>query len=327
MRNYMANSIWKSYPKLGKKLDLTTDFIHQEVKIQNLDISKMIVDLTSGGKMLRPAFFLLFSDFGTTKKTTQELIPLAASIEILHVATLIHDDVIDDSPLRRSRPTIHTKYGRRNAIYAGDYLFTLYFELISRNLQHNTDILLNALSMKKILVGELDQMLINFNVDATTDMYFKEISGKTAELFSLSAKMGAIVGDSSQEVIERCQNIGHDIGMAFQIIDDILDFSSTSQTGKPVHEDLKNGVYSLPYILGLEAKNQKLIAILSKDHLSDEDDNVATQIVLDDGYLDQAKKIAREFTDRAVLEIEKLPKNHNQVILKNVVKKLSNRIK
>ena len=226
----MANSIWKSYPKLGEKLDLTTDFIHQEVKIQNLDISKMIVDLTSGGKMLRPAFFLLFSDFGTTKKTTQELIPLAASIEILHVATLIHDDVIDDSPLRRSRPTIHTKYGRRNAIYAGDYLFTLYFELISKNLQHNTDILLNALSMKKILVGELDQMLINFNVEATTDMYFKEISGKTAELFSLSAKMGAIFSNSSQEIVERCQNIGHDIGMAFQIIDDILDLSSTSQS-------------------------------------------------------------------------------------------------
>lgn len=327
MRNYMANSIWKSYPKLGEKLDLTTDFIHQEVKIQNLDISKMIVDLTSGGKMLRPAFFLLFSDFGTTKKTTQELIPLAASIEILHVATLIHDDVIDDSPLRRSRPTIHTKYGRRNAIYAGDYLFTLYFELISKHLQHNTDILLNALSMKKILVGELDQMLINFNVDATTDMYFKEISGKTAELFSLSAKMGAIFSDGSQEIVERCQNIGHDIGMAFQIIDDILDFSSTSQTGKPVHEDLKNGVYSLPYILGLEAKNQKLIAILSKNHLNDEDDQLATQIVLDDGYLDQAKQIARKFTDRAVVEIEKLPKSHNQVILKNVVKKLINRIK
>lgn len=323
----MANSIWKSYPQLGEKLDLTTDFIHQEVKIQNLDISKMIIDLTSGGKMLRPAFFLLFSDFGPNKKTTQELIPLAASIELLHVATLIHDDVIDDSPLRRSHPTIHTKYGRRNAIYAGDYLFTLYFELISRHLQHNTDILLNALSMKKILIGELDQMLINFNVEATTDMYFQEISGKTAELFSLSAKMGAIVSDGSQEIVERCQNIGHDIGMAFQIIDDILDFSSTSQTGKPVHEDLKNGVYSLPYILGLEAKNQRLVEVLSKNQLSNQDSQMAAQIVIDDGYLNQAKKIAIQFTDRAVSEIEKLPKNHNRVILKNVVKKLSNRIK
>lgn len=323
----MANSIWKSYPQLGEKLDLTTDFIHQTVKIKNLDISSMIIDLTSGGKMLRPAFFLLFSDFGKKRRTTDELIPLAASLEILHVATLIHDDVIDDSPMRRSRPTIHTKYGRRNAIYAGDYLFTLYFELISKHLEDNTDILRNALSMKKILIGELDQMLINFNVKSTKDMYLKEISGKTAELFSLSAMMGAIVSNGDQDLVERCKEIGHDIGMAFQIIDDILDFSSSNQTGKPVHEDLKNGVYSLPYILGLEAGNQQLIDILSKDELSAEDDLAATNIVIDDGYLNQAKDIAREFTQHALTEIAKLPRNSSQKVLTAVVKRLVNRIK
>jgi len=323
----MANSIWKNYPQLGEQLDLTTNFIHKMVKINNLEISSMIVNLTSEGKMLRPAFFLLFSEFGEARPKDSELIPLAALLEILHVATLVHDDVIDDSPLRRSQPTIHTKYGRRNAIYAGDYLFTLYFELISKHLQSNTDILKNALSMKKILIGELDQMLIDFNVEATTEMYFKEISGKTAELFGLSAQMGAIVSGANQEVIERCKNIGHDIGMAFQIIDDILDFSSTSQTGKPVHEDLKNGVYSLPYILGLEDKNHHLIEILSKNHLTADDDQKATAIVVDNGYLNQAKDIAREFTDRAVIEIEKLPKKRSQEVLKNVVKRLINRIK
>lgn len=323
----MANKIWKSYPQLGEKLDLTTDYIHQAVKINNLDISSMIIDLTSGGKMLRPAFFLLFSDFGENKKTTAELIPLAASLEILHVATLIHDDVIDDSPLRRSQPTIHTKYGRRNAIYAGDYLFTLYFELVSRNLTDNNDILRNALSMKKILVGELDQMLINFNVKATTDMYLTEVSGKTAELFSLSATMGAIVSESNHELVERCKGIGHDIGMAFQIIDDILDFSNSVQTGKPVHEDLKNGVYSLPYILGLEAGNKQLIEILSKDKLTVDDELKATNIVVDDGYLNQAKDIAQGYTQRALNEIDKLPKNASQKVLKAVVKKLINRIK
>ncbi|WP_057888399.1 polyprenyl synthetase family protein [Companilactobacillus mindensis] len=323
----MANSIWKSYPQLGEKLDLTTDYIHEIVKINNLDISSMIIDLTSSGKMLRPAFFLLFSEFGEKKRSTKDLIPLAASLEILHVATLIHDDVIDDSPLRRSYPTIHTKYGRRNAIYAGDYLFTLYFELISKNLESNTDILRNALSMKKILIGELDQMLINFNVKSTTDMYMKEISGKTAELFSLSAAMGAVVSDGSAELITRCKEIGHDIGMAFQIIDDILDFSNSAQTGKPVHEDLKNGVYSLPYILGLEAGNRQLIDILSKADLTAEDDSLATDIVIDYGYLNKAKDIAKTFTEHAVEEIEKLPKNKNQKVLRAIVQRLVNRIK
>ena len=323
----MANSIWKSYPQLGGKLDQTTEYIHKMVNINNLEITSMIKDLTSGGKMLRPAFFLLFSDFGPNKRKTEDLIPLAASLEILHVATLVHDDVIDDSPMRRSQPTIHTKYGRRNAIYAGDYLFTLYFELISRNLQVNTDILRNALSMKKILVGELDQMLINFNVKATTEMYLNEISGKTAELFSLSASMGAIVSGGNQELIDRCKGIGHDIGMAFQIIDDILDFSTSSQTGKPVHEDLKNGVYSLPYILGLEAGNEQLIGVLSKNDLTADDDRLATNIVVDYGYLNQAKDIARSYTQRAVDEIDKLPKNKNQKVLNTIVKRLINRIK
>jgi len=323
----MANSIWKSYPQLGEKLDLTTEYIHEIVSIKNLDISSMIIDLTSGGKMLRPAFFLLFSEFGEKKRTTQELIPLAASLEVLHVATLIHDDVIDDSPMRRSRPTIHTKYGRRNAIYAGDYLFTLYFELISRNLTDNTDILRNALSMKKILIGELDQMLINFNVNATKEMYIKEVSGKTAELFSLSSKMGAIVSGGDEELVKRCKGIGYDIGMAFQIIDDILDFSSSAQIGKPVHEDLKNGVYSLPYILGLEDNNSELVAILSKDELSADDDAKATNIVVEDGYLNQAKEIARQYTQDALNELDKLPNNTSRKVIKAVVKRLVNRIK
>ncbi len=323
----MANSIWKSYPQLGEKLDLTTEYIHEIVSIKNLDISSMIIDLTSGGKMLRPAFFLLFSEFGEKKRTTQELIPLAASLEVLHVATLIHDDVIDDSPMRRSRPTIHTKYGRRNAIYAGDYLFTLYFELISRNLTDNTDILRNALSMKKILIGELDQMLINFNVNATKEMYIKEVSGKTAELFSLSSKMGAIVSGGNEELVNSCKKIGYDIGMAFQIIDDILDFSSSAQIGKPVREDLKNGVYSLPYILGLEDNNSDLVAILSKDELSADDDAKATNIVVEDGYLNQAKEIARQYTQDALNELDKLPNNTSRKVIKAVVKRLVNRIK
>jgi len=142
-------------------------------------------------------------------------------------------------------------------------LFTLYFELISKNLESNTDILRNALSMKKILIGELDQMLINFNVESTTEMYFKEISGKTAELFSLSATMGAVVSGSSQELIERCKKIGHNIGMAFQIIDDILDFGNSSQIGKPVHEDLKNGVYSLQLVLAkIQPKFVKIFLVV-----------------------------------------------------------------
>ncbi|WP_125761400.1 polyprenyl synthetase family protein [Companilactobacillus hulinensis] len=323
----MAHSIWKDYPQVDSMLDQTTAFIHSSVRIRNTQISQMIVDLTSGGKMLRPAFFLLFSAFGPDKKQNDELIPLAASLELLHVATLIHDDVIDDSPLRRGTTTIHTRYGKRNAIYAGDYLFTLYFEMISRYSQQQKDILVNSLSMKKILIGELDQMLINYNIDATAKMYIREVSGKTAELFSLSTEMGAIVSGADSKLANLSKNIGHDIGMSFQIIDDILDFGDSSTTGKPNFEDLKNGVYTLPYILGLQDKNQQLVDILSGSDLNNDDIQKAADIVEKDGYLEQAKDIARTYNQHALKRINKLPNGKNKIVLKKVVNKLLRRIK
>lgn len=323
----MAHSIWKDYPQVDSRLDQTTAFIHNSVKIRNNQISQMIIDLTSGGKLLRPAFFLLFSSFGPEKRKNEELIPLAASLELLHVATLIHDDVIDDSPLRRSKPTIHTRYGKRNAIYAGDYLFTLYFEMISRYSMHKKDILVNSLSMKKILIGELDQMLVNYNIDATAKMYIREVSGKTAELFSLSTEMGAIVSGADEKLINISKNIGHDIGMSFQIIDDILDFGDSRITGKPSFEDLKNGVYTLPYILGLQDKNEQLINILSNSNLTNNDIQTAADIIESEGYLDQAKNIARTYNQHALQRINKLPNNKNKIILKKVVNKLLKRIK
>ncbi|WP_125566733.1 polyprenyl synthetase family protein [Companilactobacillus insicii] len=323
----MAHSIWKDYPSIDSRLDQTTAFIHSSVKIRNNEISQMIVDLTSEGKMLRPAFFLLFSAFGPEKKSEKELIPLAASLELLHVATLIHDDVIDDSPLRRGKPTIHTRYGKRNAIYAGDYLFTLYFEMISRYSPEQKNILMNALSMKKILIGELDQMLINYNVDATAKMYIREVSGKTSELFSLSTEMGAIISEADDRIVHICKNIGHDIGMSFQIIDDILDFGDSQTTGKPNFEDLKNGVYTLPYILGLQDKNQKLISILSGTDLTNEQIQQAADIVESEGYLDKAKDIAKTYNQHALRRINLLPNSKNKIVLKKVVRKLLNRIK
>jgi len=323
----MAHSIWKDYPQVDSMLDQTTAFIHSSVRIRNTQISQMIVDLTSGGKMLRPAFFLLFSAFGPDKKQNDELIPLAASLELLHVATLIHDDVIDDSPLRRGTTTIHTRYGKRNAIYAGDYLFTLYFEMISRYSQQQKDILVNSLSMKKILIGELDQMLINYNIDATAKMYIREVSGKTAELFSLSTEMGAIASGADGKLANLSKNIGHDIGMSFQIIDDILDFGDSRTTGKPNFEDLKNGVYTLPYILGLQDKNQQLVDILSGSDLTNDDIQKAADIVEKDGYLEQAKDIARTYNQHALKRINKLPNGKNKIVLKKVVNKLLRRIK
>lgn len=321
----MINKIWKPFPSLEKKLIKTQDLVLSKAQIRNQEISDMITDLAnSGGKMTRPAFFYLFNDFGNKPYVEEDVTAAAASIEILHIATLIHDDVIDDSPLRRSVATIHSKYGMRNAIYAGDYLFTVYFDLIARVSPTTKDILMNSTSMRRILLGELDQMLINDNPNATVKMYLKEISGKTAELFQLSAMFGAVMGGASEKIITRAKYIGHDIGMAFQIIDDLLDYKNNKETGKPELEDISNRVFSLPIIMALKQNNPELKELLEVGDIKKNKDKIA-DIIVQSGALDEAKRFADHYTNRAINRIILLPNSESKKILLKLTKKMLKR--
>ncbi|MGR3742509.1 polyprenyl synthetase family protein [Companilactobacillus sp. DQM5] len=324
----MINKIWKPYPKIQKQLKSTQIFILSQVKIRNNEISEMIEELIkSGGKMTRPAFFYLFSEFGDNKISDDDLKVAAGILEILHLATLIHDDVIDNSPLRRKAATIHSKYGMRNAIYAGDFLFTVYFELLTKIAPTKKEILLNSQSMKKILLGELDQMLINDNPNATLKMYLREISGKTAELFQLSTEFGAIMGGANSKIIKKAKYIGHDIGMAFQIIDDLLDYSVPNKTGKPNYEDLDNKIYSLPIILALRNDKGELTSLLSKDELTDTDKKRAIELIKKNNGLKQAKKIAEHYTNSAIKRINTLEESEEKDILLKITKQMLKRSK
>ncbi|KRM92749.1 polyprenyl diphosphate synthase [Liquorilactobacillus cacaonum DSM 21116] len=137
--------------------------------------------------MLRPGLFLLFSELGEKDKQDEEkLLKVAASLEILHKATLIHDDIIDDSPLRHGVVTIQSNFGKDVAVYAGDLLFTAFFELLIDTMNGTSLMQDNATAMKKLLFGELGQMHARFNQQQTIENYVENIKGKTAELFSLS---------------------------------------------------------------------------------------------------------------------------------------------
>ncbi|GKQ43421.1 geranylgeranyl pyrophosphate synthase [Companilactobacillus sp. RD055328] len=319
----MVNNIWQPYPKLRRSLEETQAFVLSKVDVRNKEIADLIADLVkAGGKMTRPAFFYLFSEFGDSKV---DLVEGSATLEILHLATLIHDDVIDNSPLRRGAQTIHTKYGMRNAIYAGDLLFTIYFELLTQIAPNRTDILMNSRSMHRILLGELDQMLINDNPDATVKMYLREISGKTAELFSLSAIFGAVMGKADESIIKKAKYIGHDIGMAFQIIDDLLDYSTSKKTGKPVLEDLSNKIYSLPIILALKNDSGELRELLEEEVLNNEQKKRAVELIEQNNGLVETKKIADHYTIRALDRIKTLPDNEAKKILINITKQMLKR--
>lgn len=307
------SSYWNNYPELKKNIDETNQLIQERIQVRNKDIEAALSQLTAaGGKQLRPAFFYLFSQLGNKEnQDTQQLKKIAASLEILHVATLIHDDVIDDSPLRRGNMTIQSKFGKDIAVYTGDLLFTVFFDLILESMADTPFMTINAKSMHKILMGELDQMHLRYNQQQGIHHYLRAISGKTAELFKLASKEGAYFGGAEKEVVRLAGHIGFNIGMTFQILDDILDYTADKKTfNKPVLEDLAQGVYSLPLLLAIEENPDIFKPILDKKtDMATEDMEKIAYLVVSHRGVDKARHLARKFTEKAISDINKLPQS------------------
>ncbi|GAX01363.1 polyprenyl synthetase family protein [Secundilactobacillus silagei] len=323
----MVHKIWQQFPQVEQQLDQLQPYLLAAVKLPNQSIQRQIVALLqSGGKLLRPGFFYLFSEFGDQHDATT-LRAGAAALELLHVATLIHDDVIDHSPLRRGVTTIHTLYGSRNAIYAGDYLFTIYFNEVLKTTHDLAELQLNIDSMRTILIGELEQMKLNYQCNVSEEDYFREISGKTATLFWLSCRQGAVLSQCDTGVVELAGKIGMTIGKAFQILDDILDYDGQSQKmQKPVLEDLKEGVYSLPLILAMKNDGDAFKPYLNKKTaMTVTDVQTVQRLVVQHQGVNQARNRASELTQQALSLIDQLPEHPVKTDLKALTKLLLKR--
>lgn len=322
-----VHPLWDKYPDIQKELNETKKIMEKSVKIRNKEITQALqLFFDAGGKLLRPAYFLLFSKFGeevSPKKARQ----MAASLEILHTATLIHDDIIDDSPMRRSLPSIQATYGQDIAVYTGDFLFTIYFQLLATSTKSFKTIEMNAYSMKRILVGELDQMNLRYNTDITVKQYFQHIKGKTAQLFEFACYEGANYSDCPKGLQLSAKRIGYNIGMAFQIMDDVLDYKAKeSEMNKPVFEDMKNGYYTLPLILAMENNHDTFKPYLEKrQELTDKELSEVHELILEAGGIEKAEAIAERFTTRALNSIQKLPNIEAKDILYDVTATLLNR--
>lgn len=303
--------MWQEYPDLAKQLTTTLELMESVVKLKNKKVEAAVLDMIqAGGKLLRPAYQLLFSQFGPDqdeKKATS----LAASIEMLHTATLIHDDIVDESALRRGLPTIRSAFGNDTAVYAGDYLFICCFKLLSDYSTSLRSLQLNSRSMEKILDGELGQMDDRYKLDQTVAEYVENISGKTAELFALSCSVGAFESGNSERFAKKAGTIGLNIGIAFQIMDDLLDYQADAATlGKPVLEDVRQGVYSLPLIYALNQEKEQLRPYLEKKKQMTEEDTLQVQkLVQQLGGVAYAQQLAADYTEEALKDIRKLPDN------------------
>ncbi|WP_375180027.1 polyprenyl synthetase family protein [Enterococcus rotai] len=305
------NDFWKEFPLIQQQLNETCELIRRQVKIRNKEIETALIELTySGGKLLRPAFFFLFAQIGDEQQQDQkQLIKIAASIEILHMATLVHDDIIDDSPLRRGAITIQARYGKDIAVYTGDLLFTEFFELLAETMNGSNFLHTNASAMKRLLLGELDQMHTRYKQSMTVFDYLRSVNGKTAELFSLSCLEGAHFGVASAEVQRLAARIGRHIGIAFQVYDDILDYTADEKTlKKPVLEDLAQGVYTLPLIFAMRKAPERFAYYLEKGaDITAEQAIETAQLVHELDGVNDAKAFAKRVTEKALTDIQKLP--------------------
>lgn len=320
-----VNKMWDKYPELKEDLEGVLQLMDKNIKCKDKRIENSIKELIySGGKLLRPAFSLISSRFGQYNEEKSRSV--AAAIEMLHMATLVHDDVIDDAKTRRGQETLQSKYGKDYAVYIGDYLFCVTFKLLSTHSSSLASIKIDSRAMERICLGEIDQMNSKFLVDTSVKKYLSRIQGKTAELFSLSFYSGASESSCEEKLSRQFWQIGHNIGMAFQIIDDILDYSSEgSILGKPVAADIKQGIFNLPLIYAMEKNKDEFKAILEKEIITDEDVSNIMELVVKYKGVEKAMELAEKYTNKAFKLINKLPENLYKNILLELAEKLLDR--
>ncbi len=187
-----------------------------------------------------------------------DAIKIAASIELIHLASLVHDDVIDNADLRRGKATLQKKYGKRTAVICGDYLLSLALKLVYSTSDKNTYLSISVPDyIGKLCLGELNQHINNNNLNLSIFQYLKIISGKTAALFEASFYAGAVVAKVDEKEAKKYRQIGFYIGMIFQLSDDCIDFDTTvEEANKPVQSDYEQGVITLPLIHALRENNE-----------------------------------------------------------------------
>ena len=264
--------------------------------------------ISSGGKRVRPMLTLLAGRF-YPPEDHQKLISLAAAIESLHTSTLVHDDVIDGALLRRGKSTLNAVWTPSSTILAGDFFFARAAGLVAET-EHPRVIQLFASALDVIVDGELRQAFSARDWSQPKESYYERIYGKTAALFELATRTPAVLGDAPEEYEEALRRFGLHLGMAFQIIDDILDFTADAETlGKPAGSDLRSGIITLPVYFYIQQpeRREQIIGMIEGRPTGDPIVDEVVQIIRESDAIGQAHDEARAFVDKALADLDRLP--------------------
>lgn len=299
--------IEESYKEqLSEELDKVSKQLKNRAMPKYKGLKTVILDvLGREGKMMRPLLTIISAHFGTYD--SKRIVNVATGIEMLHMATLIHDDIIDDADTRRGEPSVQSKYGKDMAVYAGDYLLAKSLRTGTEN-QYDSELVSKmSLAIEKICESELMQYQNRFKVMSVKN-YLRVIAGKTAALFAMSMYAGAIEAELSERMAKDLGRIGYEIGMAFQMIDDTLDFSKNEKkVGKTTENDLRKGYYTLPVILAVQGREAQL---LKQEEMK--------ALIYSNKGLEKARALANKYTQRAFKRIAKLPDCDSKIAIRSI---------
>lgn len=298
------------------------DYLYNKNKLLNEAAMHLV---NAGGKRIRPIFALLASRFGNCSR--EKLLAIMAAIEMIHLASLIHDDVIDNAQLRRGVLTLNAKWGKEIAIATGDYLLAKSLSIVSSYLDKQVfDILIRVCN--EIVRGEVNQFSSLYNINQSVKDYLYRIRRKTALLISVSCQLGAVIAEVQPHIEKSLAKYGYYLGMAFQITDDILDFTSNEyDLGKPIGNDLKQGTLTLPVLYALKSKSKgnelkRLIITRFKEATDLEE---AILIIRTTNSLADSFAIAQKYITKAKNSLLKVPDNQTKNFMLSIANLVTSR--
>lgn len=279
--------------------------------------------LKAGGKRIRPVFVLLGGKFGNYDINVIKNV--AVSLELIHMASLVHDDVIDDAELRRGQPTIKAKWDNRIAMYTGDYIFARALELMTKIENPLAHQILSD-TIVELSVGEIEQIKDKYNFEQNLRNYLLRIKRKTALLIAASCQLGAVVSGVPEKDHRKLYRFGYYVGMSFQITDDVLDFTGTEkELGKPAGGDLLQGNITLPVLYAMEDEQIRTRIKAVHENMDRQELDEILKLIQQSGAIEKSLNISDRYLDKALAILGELPPNKAKKSLQDIAKFIGKR--
>nr|WP_205597562.1 heptaprenyl diphosphate synthase component II [Neobacillus thermocopriae] len=279
--------------------------------------------LQAGGKRIRPVFVLLAGKFG--QYDIHRMKNVAVALELIHMASLVHDDVIDDADIRRGQPTVKSKWDNKIAMYTGDYVFALALELMT-NIENPLAHKILANTIVEVTVGEIQQIKDKYRFSQNFRDYLRRIRRKTALLIAVSCQLGAIAAHVDESIHKKLFLFGYYVGMSFQITDDILDFTATEkELGKPAGSDLLQGNITAPVLYAMEnCEVRKKIEKVNENTMPSEMEDII-QLIKQSGAIEKSISLSDQYLKKALTILAELPENRAKKALRDIAKYIGRR--